>query len=132
VKQDKAVRGLSSRVTPMTGLSSGTTIPAGYDNASALMTKKSQVNQYVDGDFLMGSCYAESRGNLALVTSENAMNKFRYEAHLADGQVRLVECLYDADKNTAIAMLQMLNQELRTLEPHCCEVVRFQWEVEEA
>ncbi len=57
------------------------------------------------------------------------MQKFRYEAYLADGQVKLVECLHDADRSTAVAMLQMLNQELRRIDPHGAEVVSFQWEV---
>ncbi|MCA3449353.1 MAG: hypothetical protein INF92_03105 [Rhodobacter sp.] len=53
------------------------------------------------------------------------MNTFLYEAYLTDGQVKLVECLHDADRSTAVAMIRVLNQELRTVDPNAAEVVRF-------
>lgn len=59
------------------------------------------------------------------------MNRFRYEAHLADGQVKLVECLHDADRCTSVAMLQVLNQELRRLDPHCAGVESFEFKPQE-
>lgn len=61
------VMGLSSRVISMTGLSSGTTFPAGDDSGSALMTKKFIQKQQVDGDCLAGFCYVESTINLSLI-----------------------------------------------------------------